>query len=443
MLFRCLASAVIIGTCSGAEDYALMQSQTRNEDALEFVDKKEQTQMGDLHKSVKQIVDKHFEHKRAYHAHLTKHHRVTGAVASIVESDHANTLKKTAQQLEHEYRTILEMMIAEPPKGDEYLPPKDLMESVKDIFTTIQGELEKEALDGQKMIDDANTVIQACNDTLTSAFTTSILGNYADSNTARTNHRTCRDSENTLICDTKTACDKFNAMDRCGANSALGKYEQDYYAKVNVASAEHSLKSLRATITNAKSCRSKLNTEHVKARECDGKQETFEGNFCTFEQSLRDASDSYYTCDVAARKVRREHGASVLATEMDNKLIWNMTKKVDCYLDILKETTYTDKIPLQGQLDSCTAYNPDDSPLDITYTPPIDNVNVTVLETWEGLISTWPGKAGEEWSGAEYAGDVFHLDCKKNNLATTPAWQRALTTDKLQAVTACIHYEEE
>jgi len=143
MLFRPLASAFIVGTClaSGSENDALMQSQSRNEDALEFVNNKERVQLSELHKTLlshhheykQEVAEQHAhrEHHGGYHAHLTKHR---DAVTGVRTSERSEKMKKTARQMEHEYRSILEMMVAQPQLGNEYQPPTQMIDEVEVVL---------------------------------------------------------------------------------------------------------------------------------------------------------------------------------------------------------------------------------------------------------------------------------------------------------------------
>lgn len=60
--------------------------------------------------------------------------------------------------------------------------------------------------------------------------------------------------------------------------------------------------------------------------------------------------------------------ASVEGLEKEQKIIWKMIGKVDCYLQALIKSTET--MPTQAAITACQAIDPDTDALNITYTDP-------------------------------------------------------------------------
>jgi len=435
-MFRPLASTLIVGTWSsamGGESGALMQSQSRNEDALEFVNNKERVQLAELHKTMlshhreyKEEVERKTDHRQGgYHAHLTKHRdAATGAVST---SGHVEKMKKTARELEHEYRTILEMMVQQPKLGNEYQPPTEMISEVESVFDVIEHELGVESTASQSAIDKANENIKKCNDNKDNEYNKAdgVNAMKATSDGNRNTHKDCRHAENALICKTFDECEKFNGQAKCG-------HEQNWFAKLlDTSIPTKQTLTLAKVITQAETCRSDLAVEHTKAAECDRVQGTFETSFCYYADKLQETSDQYDQCYEAENNTRYNVvEPAVKKLEFDGKLILKMTKKVRCYIESLKNVQYTSELPMQQDIDKCTALDPDTTELDIAYTTPEPKA-VLDLST----IEHWPSVPDNGWADDEYSTGLFQDDCKKGK--EVPAWQAALHPTKLKEVVVC------
>lgn len=435
-MFRPLASALIVG-CSalGGENDALMQSQTRNEDALEFVNNKERVQLAELHKTMlahhheyKQEVKKEAEqHRGGYRAHLTKHRdEVTGMTTSNVRQE---KMRKTARELEHEYRSILEMMVSKPQLGNEYQPPTEMLSEVEAVFDVIATQLGVEKDASQTLIENANADIKVCNDNKDHEYSKDggVNAKEGVSDAARTDHKTCRGEENALICDAKHSCDLFNAQRKC-------EHEQNWFAKLtdtSVPTKETLL--LSKVILQATDCRARLITEHAKARACDTTQGVFETKFCGYANFLQDTSDAYDICYRIENNTRYNVvEPDVRELEHDGKLILKMVKKVKCYITTLKNVQYTSELPMQKDIDACTGLDPVVSELDIDYITPEPKA---ILDM--STIDHWPSVPDNGWADDEYGEGHFQDDCKSTSALAVPAFQAALHPQKLKEVVAC------
>lgn len=420
----------------GGESGALMQSQTRNEDSLEFVNNKERVQLSELHKRMVSHQQQHkqeVEHKAHHHHevhHLTKHHdSVTGV--STVETGHMGSMKKTAREMEHEYRTILEMMVQQPTLGTEYQPPDSMITDVEAVFDVIEDQLVSEKTTSQAAIDGANAEIKVCGDNKRDGYTKphGINDWKAWSDESRGAHTECRVQENSMICTTRTECDKFN-----GQQQKSCEHEQNWYVKVkDPAVTAPSIPALEQLIRQAETCRSKLAAEHEHAAVCDYKQGDFEIAFCRYADRLQKVSDEYNQCYEMKDAFRTKEVKKVEILERDGKLIWKMVKKIRCYIETLKTVEYSGKLPLQGEIDTCTGLDPETSPLDIAYTAaePYEACDLTTIQSW-------PGKADKQFYQDEYSGPLFQNDCKKGDEAV-PDHQKALNPEKLTNVEVCTY----
>lgn len=438
-MFRPLASTLIVGTWSsaiGGESGALMQSQSRNEDALEFVNNKERVQLAELHKT---MLSHHREHQqerktvqqqghRGYHTHLTKHRDVMTAGATV--STGHEKMKKTARELEHEYRNILEMMVQQPKLGNEYQPPTEMISEVEAVFDTLVSGLDEEKTGSQGLVDAANAAIKRCNDEKDTAYSKpgGVDATKATSDANRQTHFDCRHAENGLICDTLEECTKFNVQKKCD-------HEQNWFAKLLDASipTKQTL-TLKQVITQATSCRTHLAAEHEKALACDGVQAGFESSFCVYADTLQTTSDTYDQCYHQANETRyKDVEFYVKQIENDSKLVLKMTKKIRCYIDTLKNVQYSATLPMQEDIDKCIGLDPDVSELDIAYTTPEPKA-ILDLST----IEHWPSVPDNGWADDEYATAHFQDDCKKGkSAAEVPAHQAALHPTKLTEVEVC------
>jgi len=419
----------------GGESGALMQSQTRNEDSLEFVNNKERVQLAELHKTMMYHQREHKQeneqrklghHHSVHHTHLTKHRDASTGVSQGT-GGHMESMKKTAREMEHEYRTILETMVQQPRLGNEYQPPSDMISTAEGIFDTIESELDTEKDTSQQEINDANSKIKECNDDKKDGYTrpNGINDRKATSDSNRQAHKTCREEENRLICKTKVECDAFNAKQQKSC-----EHEQNWYvAKVDSTVKNTAAPSLGQLITQAESCRTNLAAEHSHAAECDGKQSVFEISFCQYADRLQKVSDAYEQCYDQQEEFRNRVVANVEILERDGKLIWKMVKKIRCYIESLKDVEYTNKLPLQSDIDRCTSLDPDTTPLDIAYTAPEPRESCDL-----STIQSWPGKADKQFYEEEYNTAMFQTDCKMSGV---PEWQAALHPAKLTNVEVC------
>lgn len=335
------------------------------------------------------------------------------------------------------------MMVAEPQLGSEYVPPQQAIEAVEQTFSFMYTKLSEEQPVSQKMIVDANKVVADCNDAMEANFNDPQTGVNVTEQLMQTKngeHRQCRIQENQLIAASKAQCTIFNNYDKCGANTQIGSFEQNWYVHYKDTSvhANQVGTTLQTIVTNAMKCRTDLQAEHTKADECDDKQGDFEVQFCLYAEKLETTSQQYDQCYTAANNSRNDIVATVQTVETDGKLIMKMVKKIQCYLQTLKNVQALNSIPTYNDLQNCIAEDPSTTELDIDYIPCEPK---TDLKDELYKIRHWPGSATGGWAVQYYGEALFNEDEKQKpwNTKTKVAGpgQGPQNPNKLTAITPC------
>jgi len=287
-------------------------------------------------------------------------------------SSRVQKMQQSTQAMEQQYKALLENIVRsqsmnDPKTGDPWLPSEEFFEVVGKQFTALKDELKQEKVDNEKILADAHTMVSNCNTKRRSDFsnaTHGVLAVQGKMQGARDTHKDCRNSEDSAIVDMEGKCKAFDDLgSKCDAN-------QDWYAQYNDASiAVNADNSLKAVVDAAVLCKSSLDTVTTTAADCDEKQRLFKNAFCKYETDLSRTCTSHGTCYTDGVNNLQASTASVQALEKEQKTIWRMVGKVDCYLTALLAAK-PGQMPTQATIDSCTGASIDDSVLTITYTDP-------------------------------------------------------------------------
>lgn len=288
-------------------------------------------------------------------------------------SSRVQKMQQSTKAMEDQYRSLLENIVksqsmTDPATGTPWLPSTEFFNTVGQQFTALKDELKQEKADNEKILQEAHDEVKSCNTKRRDAFsnaTHGVLEMQSKMQGARDTHKDCRNSEDAAITDMEGKCKAFDDLgSKCDAN-------QDWYAQYNDASIAVSSdtiqNSLKAVVDNAVLCKSGVDTATETANDCDNKQKLFKNAFCKYEGDLSRTCNTHGVCYTNEVANLGTTTSSVQALEKEQKTIWRMVGKVECYLHALLAAG-PGTMPTQDTINGCVSEQPDDSALTIVYT---------------------------------------------------------------------------
>lgn len=330
-------------------------------------------------------------------------------------SGRVQKMQQNTQAMVDQYQALLQNIVSsgslqDPKTGTPFLPSNDFLSAVKKQFDLLKEDLKEERDTNQDIITNALGHINNCS----SARETSFVGVLQLAGTMRTlrdTHETCRTGENTAIASMEDECKKFDAIsDKCSDN-------QDWYAAFDDPSikVEEHGNTLASVTSQAVVCADKVDAATTKAQECDQAQGNFKDGYCAYEKSLTEVCKTYNECYDSQKENYETSKASVDSLEKEQKTIWAMVGKVECYLQVMTDAVVTN-MPTQADITGCQQLQPDTSKLTIDYgtVPNKDKcaTNSALGSDPRDLASPQlrPGLAS--WFDGEFSGDTFQLHDK-------------------------------
>lgn len=313
-------------------------------------------------------------------------------------SSRVQKMQQNTQAMEEQYRSILQNIVdtrslTDPKTGTPYIPNDEgLLDTVEQQFTNLKTSLSDEKDNNQKILTDALAAVAATNTRRQDQFEkagTGVEALMSAMKTARVAHKDCRVQEDSDISNMESKCETFqNFGSKCDVN-------QDWYAQYNddsiAVSAENTLKQV---VDSAVLCKAGVDTLTSKANDCDAAQTSFKGSYCKYEKELRKVCENHkntYALEISNLATSTD---SVKALEKEQKIIWKMIGKVDCYLKVLIKAN-KNNMPTQQDITECAAADIATTELDITYDKPADPdecLQNTALEGEHALPTYRPGK---------------------------------------------------
>lgn len=319
--------------------------------------------------------------------------------------------------MEEQYKGLLQNIVSsgslqDPKTGTPWLPSESILKVVDEQFKSIITELEGEHDDNQKILDDAHAAVVKCNTDKTTAFDTpetGVLAKQAASASARGTHKACRQQEDKDILDMETKCGVFEDLtQKCTEN-------QDWYVQYQDDKvAVEADNSLDQVVKAAVSCKAAIGTVNSRSATCDADQTNFVKAFCAYEKLLTNTCAAHDSCYNKQYGFLNTSTDSVKALEVEQKTIFRMVKKVDCYIGKLLKAE-VNMMPKQSDIQTCIDLVPDDSSLDIKYETVADKLlcmNNAKLGTDLASSSYKPGKT--TWYNTEMAGLTDHNKLNDN-----------------------------
>lgn len=303
-------------------------------------------------------------------------------------------LQMTTQRMEAEYKAMANAIInkeIDPATGRPYEAPRAVdFDVIQGQFDDLLWQLEQEKNTNQRLVNDANAKVAACNTARNTAYSTPGTGvdaRLAAQQEWRQKHNTCRGKENTAIETRKDSCEKFVAEKIC--ESQEGDYNHFLPAD-----------ALMRTIENAAECKEDLADEVVVSTDCDVQQKKFELKFCQYDLKLTDTCNTLNSCYDHEIADRQLVVTGVGELEKNQKVVYNMIQKVKCYVDAMKNKFKT----LQhSDIAHCEQMTLDAGVLNIDY----PNAETKAPCDKSLLANGAPGD--RSWALAEYNATLHHL----------------------------------
>jgi len=285
------------------------------------------------------------------------------------------------------------------------LPSQNFFDVVKKQFDSLKDELLSEKSANEGILADAHAAVVACNTARNTRFTEGggVLALQGSMQSARGTHKTCRTDEDGKIDDMEAKCAAFDALaSKCDEN-------QDWYAQYNDGGIEApASNTLQEVVTKATACKGSVDSTTAVANQCDADQTTFKTAFCTYERELSKACATHASCYTLQTGNLAASRKSVEALEVEQKTIWRMVGKVECYLTALMGAT-VDNMPTQAAITTCSQKVIDDSALTITYKDPAPEDKCMDNDSLGGDLGSPTNRPGAgSWFATEMNGLTAH-----------------------------------
>lgn len=297
--------------------------------------------------------------------------QLTSVLHTAKGSGRVEKMRHSTAEMEEQYKGLLQNIVSsgsmnDPKTGTPWLPSKNFFDVVDKQFKQLIKELEDEHSDNQQIMDDAHAAVKKCNTERGTDFTKGggVLAKQSASATARGTHKDCRVQEDKDIFSMESKCATFDSLaTKCEEN-------QDWYVQYQ-SSADLDVtaeNTLQQVVTAAVACKGGVDTLTTCAKTCDGDQSAFVAAFCTYEKTLSDTCKKHNDCYKQETTFLDTSNKSVAELEIEQKTIYRMVGKVDCYIEKLLQAEVS-MMPKQSDIQQCIDQVVDDSPLDIRYDP--------------------------------------------------------------------------
>lgn len=284
-------------------------------------------------------------------------------------SGRVKKMQENTQAMEDQYKALLQNIVTsgslqDPKTGTPFLPAQNFFDVVDKQFGQLLDELESEKNDNNQLLVAAHNAVKKCNSDMEDKIGVLVNTELATVRSNRATHSTCRNTEDNNIGDMEGKCKTFDDYaTKCSDH-------QDWYAAYSVSGVNGGEdNTLANVIDSAELCKNAVATVDSQAAECDTAQSTFKSSYCTYETRLTTAiCGTHSTCYTDQTGYLQTSNTSVAELEKEQKTIFRMVKKVQCYIEKLKGAS-VDSMPVQADIVECSGLVPDDASLDITYDP--------------------------------------------------------------------------
>jgi len=291
----------------------------------------------------------------------------------------------------------------DPATGKPWLPSANFFSVVQEQFNSLKTELEAEKTQNEQILSDAHDAVVKCNTDRGTSFTDAVVPKQGTMQSARGAHSSCRTQEDADIGDMEAKCAAFDALaSKCDDN-------QDWYAQYNDANINaDASNTLQDVVSKATACKGAVDKTTEQAGTCDTAQATFKSAFCAYEKELSQVCTAHRSCYTLQTNNLAASTTSVKALEVEQKTIWRMIGKVECYLTALNAAT-ADNMPTQAAITTCSTTAIDDSKLTITYTDPAAEDKCMDNAALNGDLASPTNRPGAgTWYATEMAGLTEH-----------------------------------
>jgi len=332
-------------------------------------------------------------------------------------SGRVKKMQENTQQMEDQYRALLQNIVSSgsmqnPETGKPWLPSQDFLTVVEQQFTALKDELKNEKSQNEGILAQAHQNVVDCNTARKTAFDaagTGVVALQGAMQTARGTHSTCRNGEDSDIADMEDKCAQFDALaSKCDEN-------QDWYAQYNDASiVADASNTLQTVVAKATACKGSVDTVTATAAQCDADQTAFKKSFCDYEKHLSAVCHTHNECYKLQTSNLATSRASVEALEKEQKTIWRMVGKVECYLSKLVAAG-VNSMPTQADITSCSSKTIGDDELTITYKDPVPEDKCMDNAALNGDLASPTNRPGQQgWYDHEMAGLTAHNKLNDN-----------------------------
>jgi len=322
-----------------------------------------------------------------------------GMVASARNRAGVSKMKKETTALADHYKGLLQQIVTagslvNPETGTPYIPDFQFLGIVEQQFETITSELEAQKIANDALIATQHTEMKGCNTARDTAFTNDggVIAKQGSMRSARSTHGTCRGEEDTKIETMETDCGDFDELvKKCDDGAGQSHNGQDWYAAFDDSS-DGAESTLRNVVNQATMCHAAVDAVTTQAQQCDNDQDAFEQAYCTYSAALVAACTTYDSCyDVSYQDLNTTKD-NIQLLEAEQKDIYTMVGKVECFLNVLIQASNHSRQPVQSDITTCQDTAIDTSALDIVYTTDYLGVHDLSVVPKDNCMKTADGK---------------------------------------------------
>lgn len=293
-------------------------------------------------------------------------------------SNRVKKMQDNTKAMESQYKALLQNIVdsgslTDPKTGTPWLPQQEFLNTVKSQFADLVTELEFERDTNQGLLNNShdeltktNTDMGAGISKITHGAKNATHGSFPAMRDARDTHKTCREWEDKNITDMELQCQEFdNLTTKCHDH-------QDWYAAYDddtIANVDGQENLLSTLVEQAEECRVAVDRVDKKSVECDNAQKTFKNKYCTYSRDLSTLCNMHSKDYQARMKDLKQTNKSIAELEVEQKTIFRMVQRVQCYITKLLGAK-VDDMPDQTDIEFCINLKPDDGNLTIRYDVP-------------------------------------------------------------------------
>jgi hypothetical protein len=308
-------------------------------------------------------------------------------------------------------------------------PERAALKVIQELVSKMQNASIIQHAEDQAELDTMRDLVQNCSLDAAAALRGDVAARKQSMIASRASHAACRGDEGVMKDAMEIACSLYDFSRK--SSSPPSCLSTDLTTDFVQATEVVKRKQMEACLElvhgwlppvydKYSNCTLKKEGHENRTNDCNTKQHLFEQAFCSYESKLEDACDFQTNCRTSSVAARNEAYKGVKASEAARKADFSASKRLLCFMDVLKANNTHKKKTLQ----ECRSLTTDASKFDLTY----HNIPDAAACNKE---QQKPCSSG--WNTAEYETQLWY---NKSKIATChPCIQPTSTTTTMMTTT--------